>query len=510
MNKKIFYSLICASFLIGISSCSDSYLDININPNLPTAANPETVLANALNTTAARLSHNEIGAFWSGQWSPSGSVSGFTPEKTYDIQTTFRTVIWTGTYDNLADYKYVEEQALKQGKNAIAGIARVMKAFNYQILVDAYGNVPYSDALKGTKSIRPKYDNGKTIYDSLIRDINIGLTYLAEPISSTNPSPSSADIYFGGNTSKWAKFARTLKLRMLIRLSGVPEKAALITSEMATLGNSSNAFLGAGESVVSNPGYLKTAGKENQWYEVYGYTSADSRAGNHDFYCWSNYFVSTIQGLNDPRISLLAYPVGTGSAYVGVPFGDGNDAYLYSKVSGFGPSFLPTDASVKTSVLFKRGQVIMTSAESYFLQAEAVFKGLLQTNLSSQVLFEKGTKESFDLLIGQSDAQTKMDASYTAYITNGKQNSDWNASPNKLQAIIYQKWIALANYGGFEAWNEYKRTGFPNVPLSTRASSTKSPVRLLYPNSEYSNNLENVSAEGTISQFDSRIFWDAN
>jgi hypothetical protein len=512
MIMKMKYSII-SLYIMGmlVMGCSDSYLDINTNPNLPTSANPETVLANALNATAARLSHNEIGAFWSGQWSPSGSVSGFVPEKTYDIQTTFRPAIWTGTYDVLTDIKYVEEQSLKQGKKSLAGIARVMKAYNFQTLVDAFGNIPYSEALKGTAVIRPKYDPAGAVYDSLIRDLNVAITYLSEPISASNPSAGSADIYFGGVTSTWIKFANTLKLRMLVRLSGVSDQQQFVAEQLATLGSSSSVFLGAGENVKCNPGYLKTTGKENPFYENYGYSSADSRAGNHDFYAWSNFFITTVQGLNDPRISLLAYPAGgTGTNYLGVPFGDGNDAYLYSKISGFGPAFLPTDGSVKTSNLYKGDLLIMTSAESYLLQAEAVLRGLLTSDLSAQVLYEKGVRESFDLLSRQSDSNPNMVPAFNAYITNGRANADWNASPDKIRAIITQKWIALANFSGFEAWTEFRRTGIPSVPLSTRAASTKMPVRLLYPNSEYSNNPENVAAQGQINQYDSKIFWDVN
>jgi hypothetical protein len=511
MNKKLIYSILSVALTFVIASCSDSYLDINNNPNQAVSATPETVLANALNVTAGRTVHHEIGAFWAGQWSPSGSVSGFTSEKTYDIQTTFRTGIWTSPYNNLTDYKYVEQQAVAQGKLSIAGMARVMKAFNYQILVDAYGNLPYSDALKGTTSIRPKYDDAKVVYDSLIRDINIGIQYLNQPITSVNASAGSSDLFFGGSNAKWIKFANTLKLRMLLRLSGVADQQALIAAEMASFGTDHEAFLSTGENVKSNPGYLKTSGKENQWYEFYGYTSADTRAGNHDFYAWSNYFLKTLQDLNDPRISLLAYPVGgSGSTYLGVPFGDGNDTYLYSKISGFGPSFLPLDNTVKGSSLFKRDQIVMPSAESFFLQAEAVQRGLLVSDFTAKTLYEMGIKESFDLLASQSDAKPNMIAEYNAYINSSTNDVNWSASPNKIEAIIVQKWIALANYEGFEAWNEYKRTGFPAVPLSTRAISTKIPVRLLYPQSEYNNNAENVGQQGSINQFDSRIFWDVN
>ncbi len=504
--KKIFYSIYALGALLALNACSDSFLDVNNNPNQAVSSTPELTLTNALNVTGARLSHNEIGAFWSGQWSPSGSVSGFNPEKTYNITTTFRTTIWTGPYDNLQDYKYVEQQALAVGKKSIAGIARIMKAFNYQIIVDAYGNAPYSDALKGTTSIRPQYDQASAIYDSLILDINTGLDYLNVPVDLvTNTTVGANDIYFKGDIAKWKKFANSLKLRILLRESGVTSKSALVTAELAKLPTTAAGFLGAGENVLSNPGYIKSAGKMNPWYENYGFTAADALAGNHDFYVWSQYFIDKLVDYGDYRLNLLAYSVN--GSYKGVPFGEGNDQYLYSKVSGFGPAFLPTAASAAASELFKRSQVIMTASESLFLQAEAVQRGLLTSDKTAEELYESGITESYKLL-GVSDDDGTAEEYAADYYENGGKNVNWAASTNKLEAIGTQKWIALAGFNGFEAWTEYRRTGFPaGIPLSTKAASAVPPVRLLYPLSEYSNNAANTNAQGTINQFTSKIFW---
>lgn len=504
--KKILYTI---GVLLILSACSDSYLDINDNPNSAVSSTPELTLTNALNVTAARLNPNELGAFWAGQWSPSGSVSGFTPEKSYDITTTFRTGIWTSPYDNLEDYKYVEEQALAVGKKSIAGIARIMKAYNYQIIVDAYGNAPYSDALKGTKSIRPVYDDASVIYDSLVKDVDTGIGYLSATVDLvTNTTAGSADIYFGGDTKKWIKFANTLKLRLLLRQVNVTSKQSYLATQFATLPTSSTGFLAADENVASNPGYTKSSGKMNQWYENYGFTAADAASGSHDFYVWSKYFIDKLSSLGDARLGRLAYSVG--GNYVGVPFGEGSDQYLYSKVSGFGPALLPTSSTVSTSDLYKRSQIILSSAESFFLQAEAVQRGLLTSNLTAQALYEAGITESFKLLavVDADNSETTSAELAKAYYTSEVDNADWDDSTNKLEAILTQKWIALAGFNGFEAWTEYRRTNYPTgIPLSTKASGSVKPVRLLYPLSEYSNNAQNVTAQGTISQFTSKIFW---
>ncbi len=502
MKKHIILSIVFAGFVIG--GCGD-YLNVNNNPNQAVSATPELVLTTALNVTAGRLVHNEIGEFWSGHWAPSGSVSGFNPEKTYDITTTFRTGIWTGPYDNLTDYEYIRTEALKVGKKATAGIALLMKAYNYQILVDAFNNIPYRDALKGTAFIQPKYDDGKAVYDSLFIAVDRAIQYLSLPIDATNASPATADIVFGGNTAMWIKFANTLKLRMLIRISGVADRAAFVAAEMAKPGfTGSNAnFLAAGENVQSTPGYLKTAGKLNPFYENYGYTAANARAGNHDFYTYNKFFVDMLKGNFDPRIDRLAYTPTNGGGHVGVPFGEGNDVYIYTKVSGFGPAFLPQDGTVTASSLYTRPQTLMTAAESFFLQAEAVSRTLLASNMSAQQLYEAGITESFKQL-----GVPSATAAAVTYYSQAVNNVSYASSTNKLTAIRIQKWVALTNYSGFEAWAEYRRTGVPSVPPSTRTLfGTQQPARLLYPLSEYSSNTVNANAQGTISQMTSKLFW---
>jgi hypothetical protein len=506
MKKKIFAGIALAAVIGLTTSCKD-YLDINDNPNTPVVATSEILLTNALNVTAARLGANEIGAFWSGQWSPSGSVSGFVPEKTYDITTTFRTNIWEGPYDNMLDYSLAEGQARTEKKSSVVGMALVMKAYNFQILVDAYGNVPFNDALKGTAVIRPTYEAGEDVYDQLATILDSAVYFLSFPIDGTNPSAGSADIYFGGDTELWRKFANTLKLRLLVRQSGIASKEAALTEQITALAESADGFLGAGQDVTSSPGYLKSAGKMNPFYENYGYSAGNARAGNHDFYTYTAYWVDNMISTNDTlRLARYAYLPANPSFtdYRGVPLGEGSDEYLYSKISGFGPAFIPTDGTAGGSNLYARRQVIMLAAESFFLQAEAMQRGLMPGgDAGAKAAYEQGIKEAFRY-VGLTAANA------TAYYSQPIVDVNWDASGDKIRAIITQKWIALTNVGGFEAWTEFRRTGYPDAPLSTRAGSNPHPVRLLYPLTEYSLNRENVEAQGSIDQFDSKIFWDVD
>ena len=485
MKQKI-YSIFAVAALL-LSSCTGDYLDINDNPNQAVSATPELVLSMALNNTASRLTHNQIGNFFGGYWAPSGSYSGFTEERQFDYNATYGSNVWNSTYDNLNDYQYIVDKATAQKWPAVSGIAKVMMAYNYQILVDAYGNIPYTDALKGTAVIRPKYDDAQAVYDGLVKTLDAASTDLKVAISGDNPSPGAQDIVFKGDLAKWRRFANTLRLRILMRQSNISGKD--LKTEIAKVTSEGAGFLKAGETVNSTPGYLKTAGKQNPWWENYVQQASGSDAGTKQAYVCSAFFINTLQDdLKDPRLARLAAKNNAG-IYVGVPLGEGNDANLFPKRSWFGPAIIKS---------FDQPMVLMTAAEAFFLQAEAVQRGYATGD--AKALYEAGVTEAFTAA-----GLTAADA--TTYLAKSVANIGWASSTDKIEAIITQKWISMFSLTGFEAWSEVRRTGFPRVPLATKAIQAKAPARLFYPTSEIATNSESVSAQNVTSQFDNKIFW---
>jgi Starch-binding associating with outer membrane len=142
--------------------------------------------------------------------------------------------------------------------------------------------------------------------------------------------------------------------------------------------------------------------------------------------------------------------------------------------------------------------VLMTAAEAFFLQAEAVQRGFATGD--AKAFYEDGVKEAFT-----ASGLTVADA--TTYLAKSVANVSWASSTDKIEAIITQKWIAMFSLTGFEAWSEVRRTGFPRVPLATKAVQAKAPARLFYPTSEIATNSDNVTAQNVTSQFDNKIFW---
>lgn len=475
-----------------VMSCDD-FLDINKNPNQTTVSTPELVLTAALNNTAAQNFYNQMGAFWAGQWCPSGDVSGFVQEKTYDLNNTYGTGIWTGYYDILADYKYVIEQGTAAGKIGTASIGRIMSVYCYHKLVDTYNNVPFSEALKGTTVIRPKYDDAQSVYEALVEELDeaTGDLIAIDPITDVPAGP--ADIVFASDYDKWILFANTLKLRLLMRQTEMSGRTAYITAEINQIQPNGDGQKFLSTDANLNPGFLKSAGKQNPFWGTYYKTENDALINTYNFIRSTAFLVTNIP-TTDARLYYIVGPQGLSTQTTavgprkGVPYGDETPAAYSNATSGIGFGILKN---------YNMPVTIFTAAESYFLQSEAAFRTLMAGDAAA--LFTEGVRASHRLL-GLSDAAADNTIANTPV-------AQYNGT---LARIITQKWVASVGYGGFEAWCDVRRTGFPNVPLSLKAIKDNPPLRLFYPNQELQTNSGNVALQGTIDVWNDGVFWDAN
>ena len=492
------------------SSCKESFLDINTNPNALPSASPNFVFTNALNTSASNsVSPNEIGSYWSGQWTQSNGYIISTTIFAYNF-TNGDFNYWDGYYDNLNDYQYVIDNADAQSQKFLKGPAKIMKAYLTQQLVDMYGNVPFSDALKGVKSLAPKFDDQKAIYESLITLLDEAIVDIkANAFSSAF---AGSDIVFKGSNSKWAKFANSLKLRILMRQARVSGRDTYIKTEINKIVSEGSGFI-TGEDVGSGGTtfYTPSAGKLNPIYERWGYTAAGAKQALNNYPRLTDFLLKSLLASNDTfRLKKLGYaPGGEGTTagvsakaeiaanYVGTPFG-ASSGYLPAGTCSLGPSLL-----VKGE--FARPVILMTAAEIQLNLAEAKERYGAGISLAgdAKTYFEAGLTESYRALgAGAANA--------AKYVGSGVQNYDYAASTDKLKAIALQKWLALCNFSGLEAWSEYRKTGYPVTPQSIQVPDAKRPVRFFYPNTESGANGENVTAQGAIDVFSTRLFWDVD
>jgi hypothetical protein len=509
MIMRLKYICIAACLLLAFTNCKKTWLDVNTNPNALPSSTPDYTFSAATNRIAATLGPNELGSYWSGQW---------TQSNTYIISNTIFAYQFTNTnfnyydgyFDILEDLQYSINGADAAGPKYFGGTSRVLKAYVYQMLIDMYGNVPYTEALKGTANLAPKLDDQKTIYEDLIKVLDTAITILkANPLSAAY---ASSDIVFGSSVStantRWIQFANSLKLRILIRQSRISGRDAYITTEINKAAATTEGFLPVGTDVGSTPGYIASAGKLNPFYENWGYTATNTTQSLGRYPRPTQFLYDMLINNNDTfRLKRLAWPNGgEGSLpeiignYTFVPFGIAS-GYLAASSSYIGSSQIKKGD-------YARPMILMTSAEIQFLLAEAKqrYGATITPSGAAQTYYEEGVKQSFRL----TGTTAANGTAATTLLTSGKDLADWTASTDKLKAIWMQKWLALVNYSGLEAWSEYRKNNYPNTPPSaSTAANAPRPVRLFYPQSESSAN-PNVPVQAATAVFTDRLFWDVD
>lgn len=499
------------------TGCKKSWLDVNKDPNNITGqASVSLVFTNALaSTTANEVDQNELGSYWSGQWTQSSSYIFSATTFAYQF-TNSNFNYFDPIYNNLEDYQYVIDKADATGQPYFKGPAQVMKAYLFQKLVDIYGDVPFSGALKGLDNLFPKYDDQKAIYESLVPLLDSAIANIkanAFTSASTGADISTAGGLGAGSRTKWIKFANTVKLRILIRQSRISGRDAYIVPQLQKIMQEGTGFLDAGQDMAVNPGYLQTSGKQNPLYDRWGYNAAGSKQGLGRYPRPTKYLFDVLKATNDTfRLKRMAYAKGGESGtsgvstapeivenYVGVPYG-APSGYTAPSTSYIGPSVIAKGK-------YNNPLYLITAAESLFLQAEAAYRYGTQVTfpMTAQQYYETGVRESFRLL-GVPSADTRA----TTLLTSGIADADWTATTDKLHAIWMQKWLALVNFGGMEAWTEYRRTNYPPIPESAGAAvGAAVPVRLYYPNTEVGAN-SNTPKQATDVVFKNRLFWDVD
>lgn len=506
--KKLLYSTLVIATLLFSAGCKKGFLtDLAVNPNQPSQAPASLILPPILTGLASNsyFSSATIG-LWMGYYSISGGYSVSNNAMTYYVSAAGPSN-WDNLYSILKNAAYIETNSASDPNGAYSlAAAKILKSFGFQILVDGYGNVPYSQAFKGSGNFFPTYDPGQAVYDSCIKNLDDAINLIVNaPSTATNLG--SNDIMFQGDMDQWARFANTVKLRFLIRQSNI------IAASAAQAEIAKTASVGYLESdALVNPGYLNSAGKQSPFWASYGVDPGGSLySDGYNYLRGGGAAVNFYKDSNDARLFYVYAPDGSApnnsdfftvdsdpSHYHGVYYGDRTAASAQNNKGtvGLGHGILAG---------FDAAAPIMTAAESYFLQSEAALRGW--TNGDALALLRSGVKASYEFYFTQGGSSVATaDAAADTYLTNHVLSVD-------LNSIINQKWAALDGVNNFEAWTEYRRTGFPGpsvLPLTKFPGNTNHiPTKLMYPTSEANNNQDNYKAavsQGNDPQ-NTKVFW---
>lgn len=355
-------------------------------------------------------------------------------------------------------------------------ITEVMIVYSYGVLVETFGNVPYKQALDPDTYILPQYDDGLTIYKSLLDRLNKAISEMDQ----TQASFGTSDNMYQGDVVKWYKFANSLKLRMAMILADVDNATASASAAEAApnviLDNADNASIS----------YLGAQPNTNPIYD-------NLVASGRDDFVPANTLVDKMNDLNDPRRILYMTQIDTASsgtpklAFVGGINGASNNFASFSHVSA--QILVPTFPSL-----------LFDAAQSEFLLAQAVERGFTVGGTAEQH-YNNAITQSIKYWGG-------ADTSVTAYLANPKV-AYTTATGTWQQKIGEQQWIAFY-LRGFEAWTSWRLLDFP-VLVAPPDAKSEVPVRLTYPTVEQTLNGINWKAASAAIGGDAvttKLFWD--
>jgi hypothetical protein len=445
------------STLLIVASCKK--LDINQSPNNPPveSATVETLFPSAVISTVSRTGGDLsiIGGIWSQFWTQNNNSSQFRTVDSYDVQATSNFV--NGPYAELfsgalTDYQLGITKSVAAQDWRYNLMNTVMKAYTYQVLVDLFDKVPYSEALKAGANLQPKFDDGYTIYTSLIAEIDAALAkdYKTKPLTDAQ---IKTDLIFGNKPSvstfptsaqvmdDWERLANTLKLKMYLRMVNVKNTEA--QAGITKLYQDGAKFLNSEAEVAI---FVDVPNKSNPFYE-YNFrrlNTPDNLKASKTFTSWLNLH-------NDPRAEV----------YFGVP----NPVPSINQGDYLGGAEFPEYNDAVNPVVKAADAVpIISLAESYFMQAEARVRYF--GGAGAEVLYNSGVDAAF-AKVGLSNP------SIYPYPTSGDPDES-------VEAIIVQKWASLFGSHALEAFFEQNRTGYPRTTNHYSSDSDYTPGQLVY------------------------------
>jgi hypothetical protein len=542
---------LCTLGLILAASCTKDFEEMNTNPKIVTAELIDPGLI---------LTYIEWNGVLGNASSGNGTYGCYCGMCKRDDDAPFREFdapgAWNFAYTTMLNNLSNIIQLLEGKENAAEqvnkiAIARILKAWTVSILTDTYGDIPYSEScLPQDQAIYgPKYDTQKSIYEDLFKE----LKEAAAQLDATKASYGAADLIYAGNVDKWKKLANSLRLRMALRLRYAD--ATLAQQQMSDLTESGLITTVAEDATIKHNTAYNTQ-MNPRYYRIINYNSTSESVHSH----WVMVDVLNNDTVNlDPRIGIyvdtVMAPFKGGLSPNGYYFPN----YLYRGSPTLGMVTEPYKYPWNTPTISELSEFwrvpisarsIIRSSEVYFSLAEAKLAGLLPAGFSGSAnsYYQKGIDEGIewakwyynlaapqmsDLMIKYIHnktygATTNWTAADVTQYLEYKRIKDatiaaFKATPmytlsgtneQQLEMIINQKIVALYP-DEFQGWCEYRRTGYPKIPIGpdTAPLLGKIPRREPWPAVEKS--INSASYDDALSRYNTdtrltKFWWDAN
>ena len=497
MRRKnhLIFSLTALVILVAGSTGCKKFLDVNKNLNDPTAVPVSLLLSNCERSIAANM------ALGSGL---GGTMSVYTHQTTGRVGADkygAGSAGWEGLYTAIANLNVIIKRGPAETRYMYAGVAKILKAYAFSILVDVYGDCPYSEFDQFEAGIKqPKFDKGVDIYPQLITLINDGIADINN--ASPNASKPAADDYiYKGNTANWIKAANTIKLKLYTQVRLVQNVTAQVTALLATPASLINS---QAESFMMPYGPFGTT---DDRHPAYGDYNATQRGGQL-FSPWlyeimKGWNPNILNGISDPRIPYYIYnqksAIGGSNpnfencteyrdgGFITIIFGsngpcrDGSNSATYSLLGLYpaGGRFNDSAAkSITTLGALNAGtgalpHQFITYADRLYLEAELINAGVAPGN--ERNTFIKALDESFNqmdnIIInfikpGSAGAPQVVPPIATLPATATYKIAAlaaYDAAPTatkRLEYIMTEKWINRIE-NPVDNYTDYRRTKYP-------------------------------------------------
>jgi SusD/RagB-like outer membrane lipoprotein len=497
MKKKYFiYAFTAVSVVIIVGTGCKKFLDVNKNVNNPTPSSVQ--LSMVLSAAERNISQNlALGTGLGNTMAVyTHQITGRVDADRYGAGESG----WNGLYGAISNLNVIITRAPEEDRFVYAGIAKILKAYTFSMMVDVWGDVPFSEFDSfGEGLIQPKFDKGSEVYPKLLALIDEGIADINN--TTVNPSKPGADDYiYKGNTANWIKAANTLKLKLYTQVRLVQDVKAQVTALLAapnTLINSQ------AESFMMPYGPI---GSTDDRHPAFGDYNATQRGGQL-FSPWLYEIMKgrntdILTGLSDPRLPYYVYnqksPLGGSNptpencteyrdgGFITIIFGskgpcrDGSNSQTYSLVGIFPAGGRYNDSAAKSvnsigaqnSGTGARPHEFITYADRLYLEAELISAGLVTGD--AKAAFSKALDASFghvDNVVANFVKPGSAGAAQTVpaiaalpatitYKTGVLAAYDAASPAKKMELIMTEKWINRIE-NPVDNYTDYRRTGYP-------------------------------------------------
>ncbi|MEX2282916.1 MAG: SusD/RagB family nutrient-binding outer membrane lipoprotein [Gemmatimonadota bacterium] len=464
--------LMAALLTVFLTAGCDSFLDVNENPNAPENARVDLRLPAIIAGFVHSVYYGDTqlwGAEWTQNFSYNRDTRSYAEVHRYELQDNDGTHAWNYYFSSvIKEAKLIQDETTADADAAYHGIAKFIFAWSFAHVTDMWGPVPFNEAFD-TRIREPKYDDQKTVYAAVHKLLEEAIADMGRTGARL---PGANDLLFSGDMARWIKLARHVQARHHLRLAYAPGESPTDRAQKALTALQQGLTSNADDVEFDYPGGDNARNPLYTFQDLIQFTA-------------SEFVVELLKGRNDPRLPILVAPAawdsvrGTGvnqviyrpssPTYRGHRNGEPQETD--STLSRIGPRFSNEDAPLN----------LASYADAKFTEAEA--RLIVSGAAAADATYRDGIRANMQKL-------GVATAAINAYLAARPALTAANA----LEEIITEKYIA--NYLKVESWNDWRRTGFPNLEIVQGAVLPGIPQRIRTPGSELTNNVNAVKATG--------------